>query len=113
MHGLWQSMSELPVLGPPWGPHPHSPSAWGAAMCGSAESGPNPGQGATVARADFADGAENVLHLPPPPAITHGWHSSPSKGVPWSSPKPPVCSEEGVAGGWAVTSHSRNCEQLF
>lgn len=51
-------LSGRPAPRSPGGPHLHSPTGWGAAVCGPAESGPNPGQGATLAFADLADWAE-------------------------------------------------------
>lgn len=72
-----------------WGLHPHSPAGWGAVVCGPAESGPDPGKGATVAPAGSADGAENAA----PPATRHySWLARiPKQGVAHRAAPGPAC----------------------
>lgn len=65
----------------PSGPYPHSPAGRGAAVRGPAESGPPLGKGPPRLSLILLTGLKMRLHLPPRPAITHGWHLSPSKGV--------------------------------
>lgn len=57
------------------------PSWSGAAVRGPAESGPPLGKGPPRLSLILLTGLKMRLHLPPRPAITHGWHLSPSKGV--------------------------------
>lgn len=57
------------------------PSWSGAAVRGPAESGPPLGKGPRRLSLILLTGLKMRLHLPPRPAITHGWHLSPSKGV--------------------------------
>ena len=60
------------LVGPSWSGE--------AAVCGPAESGPNPGKGPPWLPPILLTGLNLRLHLPQQPAITHRWHLSPSKG---------------------------------
>lgn len=95
-----------------------SPAGWGAAVCGPAESGPHPGQGATEALADLADGAENASASPP--ATRHyswlafipkqGATSGAARSLPWVLRK--GWPEAGGAAGM-VSSCSECSDHIF